>query len=409
MSLYRNFLFQLWRVLFKILDFFNSYVEDMFFLNNNSIYYGNLTFKKLSFYQKFFLVLTYTRHNFKQVSLFIKDLEKVNYYRLVNYPLLHLFFIENNKFKKKVNKKKVLNYLRVYKFTIFDKPTDFNTFEIILKSYEVDYNKNIFWEHKLFNLNSDLKSKKYIARIYDLKSINGFYSFFRNVSLSTLESIYSLKDKNVFVEKDKKNYSYTDDTYLKIIQSYNKFYRNIYKNFANKTFYEIFDFALKYSPIVINKNFLSNLQKFYPIKYKPTDVTQYLTAKKSLINLFIRKNKIFNKGRYSRNRQLYRTGVYWCLWLNIIAVFGLYYYFYRFVFNFGYMYLPLLILILSIFGSRIVKYRFYNVLNILNEIKLFLNIVESFVRDISLNGYKSLKRILSKFFHNIKLIVYLLK
>ena len=25
---------------------------------------------------------------------------------------------------------------------------------------------------------------------------------------------------------------------------------------------------------------------------------------------FIRKNKMFNKGRYSRNRQLYRTGVY---------------------------------------------------------------------------------------------------
>jgi hypothetical protein len=28
---------------------------------------------------------------------------------------------------------------------------------------------------------------------------------------------------------------------------------------------------------------------------------------------FLRKNKIFNKSRYSRNRQLYRTGVYWCL------------------------------------------------------------------------------------------------
>ncbi len=26
--------------------------------------------------------------------------------------------------------------------------------------------------------------------------------------------------------------------------------------------------------------------------------------------LFLRKNKVFNKGRYSRNRQTYRTGVY---------------------------------------------------------------------------------------------------
>ena len=31
------------------------------------------------------------------------------------------------------------------------------------------------------------------------------------------------------------------------------------------------------------------------------------------ITMFLRKTKIFNKGRYSRNRQIYRTGVYLCL------------------------------------------------------------------------------------------------
>jgi hypothetical protein len=51
----------------------------------------------------------------------------------------------------------------------------------------------------------------------------------------------------------------------------------------------------------------------------------------------IRKFKVFNKGRYSRTRQLYRTGVYWCLLLNIILVVGLYFWFYRFMFNFGYV------------------------------------------------------------------------
>jgi len=40
---------------------------------------------------------------------------------------------------------------------------------------------------------------------------------------------------------------------------------------------------------------------------------------------FLRKSKIFNKGRYSRNRQFYRTGVYWCLYLSLILFTGLYY------------------------------------------------------------------------------------
>jgi hypothetical protein len=40
---------------------------------------------------------------------------------------------------------------------------------------------------------------------------------------------------------------------------------------------------------------------------------------------FLRKELIFSKGRYSRNRQVYRTGVYWCLYINILAVVALYY------------------------------------------------------------------------------------
>ena len=56
--------------------------------------------------------------------------------------------------------------------------------------------------------------------------------------------------------------------------------------------------------------------------------------KKIYTIFFIRKQKFFNKGRYSRNRQLYRTGVYWCIYVNILAVFGLNYLFYKFTVNF---------------------------------------------------------------------------
>jgi hypothetical protein len=64
-----------------------------------------------------------------------------------------------------------------------------------------------------------------------------------------------------------------------------------------------------------------------------------LTSQNEYSNLVLRKTKSFNKSRYSRNRQYYRTGVYWCLWLNIILVFALYYAFYRYTLKFGYVFI----------------------------------------------------------------------
>ena len=58
--------------------------------------------------------------------------------------------------------------------------------------------------------------------------------------------------------------------------------------------------------------FVLNINKSYKINFNSSSVTKYINlndlSKYSI--LYIRKNKIFNKGRYSRNRQLYRTGVY---------------------------------------------------------------------------------------------------
>jgi hypothetical protein len=85
-----------------------------------------------------------------------------------------------------------------------------------------------------------------------------------------------------------------------------------------------------------------------------------IDIKKNNIILFLRSSKHFNKGRYSRNRQLYRTGVYWCIWLNVVIVYSLYYYFYRVVFSFGYLWLPLGLLLLTVFSSRLYKYRYYD-------------------------------------------------
>ena len=52
---------------------------------------------------------------------------------------------------------------------------------------------------------------------------------------------------------------------------------------------------------------------------------------------FLRANELYNKGRYSRNRQTYRTGAYWCMWLTVLSVIGLYFYFYVFLIKFTYV------------------------------------------------------------------------
>jgi len=56
-------------------------------------------------------------------------------------------------------------------------------------------------------------------------------------------------------------------------------------------------------------------------------------------NFMLRKTKSFNKSRYSRNRQYYRTGVFICLWANIILVMGAYYLYFRLTFKFSYVFI----------------------------------------------------------------------
>lgn len=83
---------------------------------------------------------------------------------------------------------------------------------------------------------------------------------------------------------------------------------------------------------------------------------------------FLRKTKSFNKSRYSRNRQYYRTGVYWCLWVNIIAVVSLYYLFYRFTFRFSYVPYIYLIFIASCINLFFLRNYFFGFLFFLNNL-----------------------------------------
>ena len=78
---------------------------------------------------------------------------------------------------------------------------------------------------------------------------------------------------------------------------------------------------------------------------------------------FLRNNEIYNKSRYSRNRQTYKTGVFWCIWLTVLTVIGLYFYFYIFLIKFTYIWVFFFIFILSFFlyyfKSKVERHFFY--------------------------------------------------
>lgn len=157
---------------------------------------------------------------------------------------------------------------------------------------------------------------------------------------------------------------------------YSKAYNTKIFSFLHRSNYIIFSQNNATNLYVeISKTWLLGLKKLFSIRYSNTSITKNVEIRNqdNYLFYFIRKNKIFNKGRFSRNRQLYRTGVYWSLWVNILAVYGLFFLFYRFSFNFGYLWWFFGFFFLSFIFSRAVQHKFYSINVIKNELTLFVN------------------------------------
>ena len=150
--------------------------------------------------------------------------------------------------------------------------------------------------------------------------------------------------------------------------------------FTKQTFYaKIFfmaSFAVRYT--VASANYISTAANKILVRFKPKDNTiNYYFSDYSFFGVqplfyFLRKHKLFNKGRYSRNRQTYRTGAYWCFWVNILAVTGFYYWFYRFSMNLGYLWPFFSLFVISFIFPRALKYNYLFFTNLAASIiKLF--------------------------------------
>jgi len=160
----------------------------------------------------------------------------------------------------------------------------------------------------------------------------------------------------------------------KTADSYNEFFLILWKNKITKYNDLGFIKTLKSFYIVNNNTKIEPAVNFSkPLlnspKYSSSSIHKYIDLKDS-VNFefqFLRKNKVYNKGRYSRCRQNYRTGVYMCLYLSVVSIFGLYYWFYKFSFNFTYLWWLFIVFVGSFFVPKIIKYRLYEPLNLLNK------------------------------------------
>jgi hypothetical protein len=124
----------------------------------------------------------------------------------------------------------------------------------------------------------------------------------------------------------------------------------------------------------VNPIFAKFFSLTWPTRYLPSGFYKFIDIlnNHNLVNFFLRKNKIFNKSRYSRNRQLYRTGVYMCLYINVIFVYFYIFAFYRFAFVFGFLWIGVGLLLVSSTLGRAMKYRFYNPARFFKEICTFI-------------------------------------
>ena len=323
-------------------------------------------------FQKFIIIFS----NQENLSYFFyKSSEKnIKYLRKNNFKYLNklwtLYFYENLNFYNELNLNRSSNS-EISNFFYKTNNIIPNQKKFILFYF---FNKIVFNQYPYFywiyvnsniNLNKTLETKNDSQHLRT-QLIFIFVEFFNNfdrtnvsylkLSLTTFKSISNFlitnKSKlNFFLNKNINNSTISTKN-VKVDDLLNYF--TLFENLNTK----------KHK----NADIYTELKNLIVIWYNKLHFTTLNTSKKTLI-LYLRSSRHFNKGRYSRNRQLYRTGVYWCIWLNVVIVYGLHYYFYRVVFSFGYLWLPLCVMILSIFSSRLYKYRYYNFNQIMIEFK----------------------------------------
>jgi len=327
-----------------------------FFFRERSVYYSELNIKrsqsnsisnffyKTRFWKKGAKVISSRRY--KNIIFYY-----INKLALTNYPYLYWTYY--------------FNYNRYQ----YNKDASFTSVHVRTHILFIFIN-----EHHKFTFSE--RPSSFIK--FNFYTFKGLKKIFRNLTtLKKYNKVFTKKQaKDKILTKIEDQVRLFDKHHLASFYNYIKASKTSNYKFLLSTI--IYNNNLLFNYIV--QNILLNSPKHFIIKwYNKIHLPTQLINKNNIV-LFLRSHKHFNKGRYSRNRQLYRTGVYWCIWLNIIIVYSLHFYFYRVVYSFGYVWLPIGLLILSIFSSRLYKYRYYNIKNLSSEIKEFNNFLYIFFK-----------------------------
>ncbi len=261
---------------------------------------------------------------------------------------------------------------------------------------------NLYNNYKLNNKSQNNRTVMFYIYINSIKNYinNNTNVHFIKTSLNTFKGVRAtLKyTENVSLIKIIATIkTLQDDIRTTTIQQQILYERNILKNYSvffkiSKTNLIFYLNGVVYNSITtfkknVRNNTKTSLDFINVLWYNKIHNTILETTKNNVI-LFLRAARHFNKGRYSRNRQLYRTGVYWCVWLNVVIVYALHYYFYRVVFSFGYLWVPFCLMILVMFSSRLYKYRYYSANHLVIEFKEFNNFIyyNTVLANVSLNN-----------------------
>lgn len=277
------------------------------------------------------------------------------------------------------NRVVLMSYLYSYTF-ISTKFLNYLHFKINSNSFRtIDFNP--YWNFPtgflkvnflLFGVNLSCVNFK---KSQNTPSKSFFYFFLKNFTPKLVEHLNNLRITNLLKQVE----IYTNFRYNSLqLNKYNVYLTSVlHPNFVfNKTVtMEENKYFFKDRPVKIYSSFKSFMSYYWPARIIPNNFYKFndINNNEDSTNMFLRKNKIFNKSRYSRNRQLYRTGVYFCLFINVIFVYFYIFSFYRFAFVFGYLWVGIGLLLLSFSFGRAMKYRFYNPVNFINEIVEFRN------------------------------------
>ena len=378
-------------------------ILDLNIFSTDWLNYSNLNFyetnvNKLSFFKKYILSvypdIHSTNYNYSNDSVLY-----LSNFRENNFPIINEI-VENNFYKNHKSSLKDLNKLgnflikinfsnsnfslflsknlksgskhsKIFNFFLFNFFLENNFYYFLTFKHFNDISKRNFVKFNFLFLTilKNLKHNVYVNH-YDLNNFSDWYNFINDDLKYVKTNTTPLFFKNNNYENIR--FDSLNQSFLNSLNNVANFNKNL-NAFVGDL---VFNFKLLNNKLF---NLNNNLSNSWKINFSESSTNKHISLENNFLKrsnysfFFLRKSKIFNKGRYSRNRQTYRTGFYWCLWLNIFAIYGLHYAFYRFTFTFGYLWIFLIIFFGSFVFGRMLKYNFHNYKYAFAEVSNFFN------------------------------------